>query len=199
MNFAWRVHCLPWFEFWLCHAAYEVVSYYTYSMSWRERCAVLLRARAQYTWVVARIRRALQRHMKLKSRSFVLVSCDAFWDGINTTLILHFALLTSPSLNPFFARIMDGLLTAWRSLWATGRFLAIKQQIYYDESAQLRDRPLPDWNKLVSSALSILWFALLLRRKPFGWTLYVTTGDSTNLLEWLGCAHMVFSGNPLCT
>ncbi len=44
-------------------------------VSWRERCAVLLRARARYTWGGGT--HVLQRHMKLKSPSSVQVSCDA--------------------------------------------------------------------------------------------------------------------------
>ncbi len=38
---------------------------------------------------------------------------------------------------------MDALLSAWRSLWATDRFSAVKD-IFYDEFAQLRDGPIPD-------------------------------------------------------
>ena len=34
---------------------------------------------------------------------------------------LYFSLLTSPSLNPFFCRVMDGLTLIWRVMWTTKR------------------------------------------------------------------------------
>ena len=83
---------------------------------WRDRCNALLRTRSQFTWGAGSHQLCTARGhedeiIKLRSKIMrALLRRDQY--TANPTI--YFALLTSPSLNPFFSRIMDGLLIAWR-------------------------------------------------------------------------------------
>ncbi len=112
-------------------------------VSWQERCAILLRTRTQYTWGggTHKLCTTKTHEAEITKLRSGIMRCLLRRDQYNANPSLYLALLTSPSLNPFFARIMDGLLTAWRSLWATDRFSAVKN-VFYNEFATLRDGPI---------------------------------------------------------
>ena len=96
-------------------------------ISWEERCAVLLRTRSQATWGAGTHKLCVTRshERNLVSVRAGVMRCLLRRDQYNASPAMYFGLLASPSLNPFFCRVVDGLQVVWRVLWATGRFQEI--------------------------------------------------------------------------
>ena len=96
-------------------------------ISWEERCAVLLRTRSQATWGAGTHKLCVTRSHEryLVSVRAGVMRCLLRRDQYNASPAMCFGLLASPSLNPFFRRVVDGLQVVWRVLSATGRFQEI--------------------------------------------------------------------------
>ena len=83
-----------------------------------------------------------KKHMDeiIKVRSKIM-RCLLRRDQYASNPTVYFALLTSPSLNPTFARVMDGLLTAW-SVWRSSRQLRDMPNRYHNFQPQQKDGPM---------------------------------------------------------
>ena len=97
---------------------------------WHDRCQALLRTRSQFTWGAGTHKVCLGKTHEdtiIKSRSAVM-RCLLRRDHYIANPTAYFALLTSPSLNPLFSRIADGLITANRVLRTDPNLDIIRQR-----------------------------------------------------------------------
>ena len=90
-------------------------------VSWHDRCGVLLRTRSSFTWGCAThsLCTTSSHLSELKKLRSMVIRCLLRRDRYVANPTLYLSLLTCPSLNPFFARIFDGLLVVWRVLHAS--------------------------------------------------------------------------------
>ena len=98
-------------------------------VSWESRCTALLRTRFQGTWGSGthRLCTTKSHERSLNTIRADVLRCLLRRDRYNASPRVYFALVASPSLSPFYNRVVDGLLFMWRALWATGRFAEVKR------------------------------------------------------------------------
>ena len=111
-------------------------------VSWNERCQALNRTRSQATWGAGTHRFATTKaHDKtlVAVRSNVM-RCLLRRDRYNASPSLYLALLHSPSLNPYYSRIADGLCMMWRVMHANKLQQTLKQALSRTEGGE-RDGP----------------------------------------------------------
>ena len=91
-------------------------------VSWHDRCAALLRTRSQFTFAtgthcLSETKTHEEAITKLRSS---VMRCLLRRDKYVATPHLLLSLVASPSLNPFYSRVMDGLMVAWRAMRFSG-------------------------------------------------------------------------------
>ena len=90
-------------------------------VSWDQRCACLSHTRFQYTWGTGthKLPETKEHENDLVKPRSALMRCLLRRDHYQSNPTLYFSLLASPSLNPFFCHVMDGLTLIWRGIWKT--------------------------------------------------------------------------------
>ena len=87
-------------------------------VTWSERCSALMRTRSQYTWgsgCHTLCTAKTHEDLIIKSRSSIM-RCLLRRDQYIANPSMYFCLITPPSLNHLFDRVIDGLCTARRVL-----------------------------------------------------------------------------------
>ena len=95
-------------------------------VSWSDHCGALLRTRTQFTYGTGTHFLSELRHIcgvwKLFGRRVASPG-------------MYFSVVASPSLNPFFSRVMDGLLIAWRAVLFAGNRAQVKELFYNGDTS----------------------------------------------------------------
>jgi len=96
-------------------------------ISWASRCAVLLRTRSQFTWGTGSHSLVMtsSHNNELNTLHSGILRCLLRRDKYVVSPGIYFALLASPSLCPQFCRVMDGIVTIWRTLRSSDRWSAV--------------------------------------------------------------------------
>ena len=110
-------------------------------VAWNERSSALLRTRTQYTFASGThcLCETKEHQAALTRLRSDVMRCLLRRDRYVASPSIYFTLVASPSLNPFFSRVMDGLLVAWRSMEFAGTRQKVKRMFLEQPSG--RDGP----------------------------------------------------------
>lgn len=104
-------------------------------ISWASRCAVLLRTRSQFTWGTGSHSLVMtsSHNNELNTLRSGILRCLLRRDKYVVSPGIYFALLASPSLCPQFCRVMDGIITIWRTLRSSDRWSAVTAAFFFPQ------------------------------------------------------------------
>ena len=111
--------------------------------SWHDRCGCLSRTRSQFTWGAGthRLPETKTHENELTKLRSAIMRCLLRRDYYHANPSLYFSLLASPSLNPFFCRVVDGLTLVWRVMWSTDR-VATFRILFHSSALKSNDGPI---------------------------------------------------------
>ena len=106
-------------------------------VSWSDRCGALLRTRTQFTYGTGThcLSETTTHLRSLETLRSDVMRCLLRRQRYVASPGVYFSLVASPSLNPYFSRVMDGLLTAWRAMKFAGNRAQVKELFYNGDTS----------------------------------------------------------------